>query len=389
MDFQALCDLMDRFTAWRIPGNSVCICKDGMEIFSYHSGFADVENQVPADPDRVVNIYSCSKIATVTAALQLYEKGWFLLDDPLYAFLPEYKQMYLTAADGVKEARTPITLRHLFTMTSGLTYNMNTPAFERARELTGGKMDTVTVARCIAQDPLSFEPGSAWQYSLSHDVLAAVVEVISGQKFRDYVKTHIFDPLEMETACYHNGQIQDRMAQQYRFVDGNDTDPIACQSGAAGGGIGGEIRLETKANGFVLGTEYDSGGAGITVSVRDYAKFCAALANGGTGGNGAKILSSGTVELLSANQLNEEQMRNFNWAQFKGYGYGLGVRTLINKAAGSVGNLREFGWSGAAGAVAVMDTKEHIAKFYAHHMLNNQEEFCMPRLINTLYGCLK
>ena len=76
-----------------------------------------------------INIYSCSKVATVTAALQLYEQGKFLLDDPLYAFIPEYREMTISDKDGVRKAQNPITLRHLFTMTSGMTYNQKTDAF--------------------------------------------------------------------------------------------------------------------------------------------------------------------------------------------------------------------------------------------------------------------
>ena len=387
-DFRALQELMDRFTAWRIPGNSVCVYVDGKEVFSGQSGYADLEAKIPADPDKLVNLYSCSKITTVVAALQLYEKGYFLLDDPLYGFIPEYADVTVQEGEEIRKAKTPLTLRHLFTMTSGLHYNLKSPAVQKAREITGGKMDNLTVAKCLAADPLSFDPGSRWQYSLSHDVLSAVVEVVSGQKFRDYVQEHIFDPLGMDTACYHNETVRDRMAQQYVFENGEAQDMIACQAGSAGQGLGGTIQRKEKDNSHALGSEFDSGGAGITASVRDYGKFCAALANFGTSADGEKILSRGAVDLLRTNQLNPEQLQNFNWPQLKGYGYGLGVRTLINKASGSVGNLKEFGWGGAAGGVAVIDADANVAMFYAHHMLNNQESFCMPRLINTLYSCL-
>ena len=180
---------MDRLTAWRIPGNSISIYIDNREVFSYQSGYENFEKKIKMGNDKLFNIYSCSKIATVTAALQLYEQGFFLLDDPLYEFIPEYKEMHFVDKEGnIRKAQHPITLRHLFTMTSGLTYNQSTPAYDKARMLTDGKMNTITVAKCIAEDPLSFEPGERWQYSVSHDVLAAVVEIVSGKKFRDYVK---------------------------------------------------------------------------------------------------------------------------------------------------------------------------------------------------------
>ena len=139
-----------------------------------------------------------------------------------------------------------------------------------------------------------------------------------------------------------------------------------------------------------FGPEYESGGGGIVSSVNEYSKFCAALANGGLGLTGERILSSATVELMRVNQLTTpELLKNFNWKQLKGYGYGLGVRTLIDKAAsGSTGDLGEFGWGGAAGATVLIDPERRLSMFYAHHMLNPQEEYYQPRIRNVLYACL-
>ena len=389
MDFQAMRDLMERLTAWRIPGNAAKIYLGGKEVFSYASGYADLEAGEKMTTEHMVNIYSCSKPATVTAALQLYEKGLFLLDDPLYEFIPEFREMTVKMGDGtLKKAEKPITLRHLFTMTSGFHYNMEAPAFAKARELTGGRMETLDVIRCFAQETLSFEPGTRWQYSLSHDVLAAVVEVISGKRFRDYMKENIFDPLEI-FAVYHNGDVQDRMAQQYRYYDAEQTDIVTQQAYGNPQKDGHLVNVGKKAT-FELGSCFDSGGAGITTTVSDYARFCAALANGGMGLNGQRILSPGTVELLKTNQLTDAQREGMTWSQLKGYGYGLGVRTLIDKAAsGSVGDLGEFGWGGAAGASIYVDTKRNLAMFYAHHMLNPQEGYYQPRMRNVLYRCLE
>ena len=386
MDFTNLKNFLDHLTSWRIPGNGVKVCLEGKEVFSYTSGYADVENQIPMTLDHYVNIYSCSKVATVTAALQLYEQGKFLLDDPLYAFIPEYKEMTVSDENGLRKAEKPITLRQLFTMTSGLTYNRNTQAFAKARELTGGKMDTLTVIRCLASDPLAFEPGEKWNYSLSHDVLAAVVEVISGKRFSEYVKENIFDPLDVK-AVYHNESIRDKMAMQYEYIDGNAGTHIDQQAGktAKTDGYYKPVGLDAILD---LGPAYDNGGGGITTTINDYSKFCVALANGGVGATGEKILSAGTIDLLRTNQLNSEQIKTFTWPQLKGYGYGLGVRTLIDKAAGTTGNVGEFGWGGAAGATVLVDPELKLSVFYAHHMLNPQEDYYQPRLRNVVYSCI-
>lgn len=388
MDFRPLQRFLDHLTSWRIPGNAIHVCLEGKKVFSSGSGYADVENQIPMTPDHYLNIYSCSKVATVTAALQLYEQGKFLLDDPLYEFIPEYREMTVSDKNGVRKAEKPITLRHLFTMTSGLTYNRNAPAFEKAQELTDGKMDTLTVIRCLAQDPLASEPGEVWRYSLSHDVLAAVVEVISGEKFGNYVQNHIFKPLGMEKVFYHNEAVQDKMAVQYRYVDGVAGDLVARQAGEVEANEG-RIEVAGPKVGFVLGPEYDSGGAGITTTVAEYSKFCVALANGGVGATGERILAPGTIELLRTNQLSERQQKGMVWPQLKGYGYGLGVRTMVDRAAsGSNGNVGEFGWNGAAGGSVILDPQIGLSVFYAHHMLNNQEPYFQPRLRNVIYSCL-
>lgn len=391
MDFTDLKNFMDRLCAWRIPGNAVSVCIDNKEVFSYSSGYSDLEKGIPMTSDKLINIYSCSKVATVTAALQLYEKGFFLLDDPLYDFIPEFKNVSVKGENGDLRAPVrPITLRHLFTMTSGLTYNRTTKAIEKAREITNGRMDTLSVVKCLAEDPLAFDPGDKWLYSLSHDVLAAVVEVISGKKFRDYMKDNIFDPLGMKDTYYHNETLRDRMAEQYRFHEAVNADIVTMQSLGSSSNNGGRAVNVGKGNeDFVFGPEYDSGGAGITTSVSDYSKFCSALANYGLGASGERILSKGTIDLLRSNQLSPELVKYFNWVQLRGYGYGLGVRTLTDKAqSGTTGNTGEFGWGGAAGATVLVDPDIGLSLFYAHHMLNPQETYYQPRLRNVIYNCV-
>ncbi len=389
MDFSLMKDFMDRLTAWRIPGNSISICVENKEVFTYQSGYEDVENKIKMSSDKLFNIFSCSKPITVTAALQLYEKGYFLLDDPLYDFIPEYRTMFYRDAEGnIEKCSKPITLRNLFTMTSGFTYNTNSDGFKKAREITDGKMDTLVCARCVAADPLAFEPGTHWGYSISHDILGAVVEVISGMKFRDYVKKSIFEPLEMNESYYHNEAVIDRVAEMYRYVNSTETNLVKLQSSADNSAVG-HIEKVDKHPTSVRGPEYDNGGGGITTSVSDYSKFASALANGGIGMNGEQIISAGTIELMRTNQLSPELLADFSWPQLKGYGYGLGVRTLIDKAkSGSCGNIGEFGWGGAAGATVLVDPELKLSMFYAHHMLNPQEEYYQPRLRNVVYTCM-
>ena len=392
MDFAELKAFLDHLTSWRIPGNGVKVCLEGKEVFSYTSGYADVEKEIPMTLDHYVNIYSCSKVATVTAALQLYEQGKFQLDDPLYAFIPEYKEMVISDEKGIRKAEKPITLRHLFTMTSGLTYNRDTQAFQKARELTDGKMDTLTVIRCLASDPLAFEPGERWNYSLSHDVLAAVVEVVSGKRFSQYVGENIFAPLDVK-ATYHNESVRDKMAVQYEYINGKAVSHISQQAGDAPLDDGYYKPVGPKQI-LEIGPEYDSGGGGIATTINEYSKFCVALANGGVGATGERIIRPETIDLMRTNQLSDEQLATFSWPQLRGYGYGLGVRTLVTKDPAIqnpeiIGNIGEFGWGGAAGATVLVDPELKLSVFYAHHMLNPQEYYYQPRLRNAVYNCIR
>lgn len=384
MNFEYMKNFMDSLTEWIIPGNSVVIYKDGKKVFEYSSGYSDLEKRIKKTGEEQLYIYSCSKVATVTAALQLYEQGKFLLSDPLYEYLPEFKKMYVKDGDRIKAAENPITIRDLFTMTAGLSYATNTPAFEKARKLTDGKMDTRTVIKCLAEEPLLFEPGARWNYSLCHDVLAVLAEVVSGMRFSEYMKKHIFEPLDMNNSYYHapNDVI---ISPQYIYEIQDTKNIVELQQKEHTTGV----VKRAYGNELVFGENYDSGGAGIITTVDDYAKFAAALANSGTGLNNNRILSSATVKLMKTNQLNEAQRKTMNWRRLRGYGYGLGVRTLIDKAeSGSNSSIGEIGWGGAAGATIIADTEEKVALCYAHHMLNPQEEYYQPRLRNVLYSCL-
>ncbi len=379
---------MDRLVERGMPGNAVSVYKNGIEVFKYQSGYSDLENRIPTAGNELLYIYSCSKPLTVTAALQLYEKGFFLLDDPLYEYLPEFGEMKVwEQGKGVCKAEKPITLRHLFTMTSGLDYAFGGDERKRAYEATDGRMNTREAVREMANKVLCFEPGERWMYGLSHDVLACVVEVISGKRFRDYVKENIFEPLGMNSSYYHKEGIEDRIAPLYKYVNSEETDIVKLQSSAD---IFKKGHIEREAgNGLIYGSEYDSGGAGIITTVDDYAKFCAALAGFGKGVNGEQILAKGTVELLRTNQLSQDDLKYFSWKQHKGYGYGLGVRTMIDKAkSGSNGSLGEFGWGGAAGSTVLVDPDEGLALFFAQHTVNPQEHYYQPRLRNVLYSCL-
>lgn len=383
MDFTNLKNFMNHLTSWRVPGNIVYVFKDNKKVFEYCSGYDNVDLKTPMTFDKTFYMYSCTKIITTLCALQLYEKGKFLLTDPLCDYIPEFKEMFYKNDGEILPCKKPITIRDLFTMTSGLNYDMNTEAFKKARKITEGRFDTLETVKCLAKMPLDFEPGERWQYSLSHDVLAAFVEVVSGMKFRDYVTENVLKPAGAYGTFALTEEQKKNLATLYWFIsdDGETSDVIAAQSSNTNMN-GGYLRKTDEGNCFIFGENYDSGGAGFISTALDFAKITSAIVNG-------DLLNKNTVDLWRTNQLTKEQLVNYNWGQLLGYGYGLGVRTLTDKAlAGSPGPLGEFGWCGAAGAISIMDIDNNLSLFYCQHMLNNQEAYIQPRLRNILYGCI-
>jgi len=388
MNFQYMRNFLDHLTSWRIPGNVMVIYKDGEKVFEYTSGYSNIEKGEEMSPDKFFFIYSCSKITTTLCALKLLEEGIYNLDDPLYDFIPEYKNMYVRKENGaVEKSPVPITVRNLFTMTAGFDYNFNVEGIKKAGEITRGKYDTLKTIKCLAQEPLFFIPGERWQYSLCHDVLGGFIEAVSGKTLAEYAHENVFAPLGIDAEYYMTEKYENNMAQQYRYVDKNSERDIVKLQQLGINMDEGQLEVRGLVNSHMLGENYYSGGAGIITSVPEYAKLMAVLANGGTSKNREKIVERKTIELWRTNQLRKEQMKNFVWPQLNGYGYGLGVRTMMDTSIGTP--LREIGWGGAAGANALIDVDNNISFFYAHHMLNNQESYVQPRLRNILYECIK
>jgi len=376
MDFSNLRAFLDMLTETKIPGADMTVYIRHKPVFRYMSGMRDMEKGLPVTGNETYFGYSVTKLLTCAAALTLFEKGAFLMTDPLYEYLPEFRDMLVSEFDAkgemrLRPAKKPITMRDLFTMTAGLDYNLKTDEIRKAVSESGGYAPTREVVKAIAKSPLSFDPGDKWQYSLCHDVLACAAEVISGMRFETFMKKTLFEPLEMRSSALHlTPALEERMAMQYANEGEKGIRPIGTQ------------------NHYVLGPGYDSGGAGLVTSVDDYIRFADMMAMGGTAINGERILSKAAVDLMRTNHLNDSQLKDFNWVQMSGYGYGLGARTVIDRTAGILSRAGEFGWGGAAGAYVIIDPEREMSVYFAEHMLNSLEPYIHPRLRNILYASI-
>ena len=374
MNFEKLKDFLDySLPMLGVPGSDTVIYKDHEPIFRYQSGYDSLRFGTPVRDNALYNIYSCTKVATCVAAMQLVERGDLLVDDPLYAYFPEFTEMQILGADGnLTKAKEPIRIRHLFSMTSGLDYNLDAPAIKRVIEETGGRAPTLDIVGAIADRPLLFEPGTAYRYSLSHDVLGGVVELVSGMKLGDYMKENIFDPLGMSRTSFDRSEERlSCLATQYAF----DKEQGAVEVGPE--------------NGYVFGTEYQSGGAGLISCVDDYILLADALAHMGKGKSGERILSSFGVELLRSPIVPREMFcKGFTGTHHRGYSYGYGVRVNTDPAiAGNLTPKGTFGWDGAKLSIISADPANRIAIFHAEHM-GGLHRVVMPRFFNAVYSCL-
>lgn len=332
MLYDAVKDIMDdSMQNHDVPFSDIAISKDNEIVLRYKNG--------PINGDELYFLYSASKPITCTAALQLYEKGLLNLDDYVYKYIPEYEHMKVKTEDGIKAAQNPITIRHLFTMTSGINYNIGSKSIKET-VLENPNASTMDIVKAIAKEPLEFEPGTHWQYGLSHDVLAGIIEIVAGMSFGEYLNINIFEPCGMETTYLHcNNDMP--VCDQYRYDS-----------------VKNLIVPMEKENGFIITPNYESGGAGIISCVDDYIKFESTLINT------ERLLKRETLCLMNTPQISGSAYKDFQKSK-KGYSYGLGVRTNADGAFSAKG---EFGWDGAAGAYVLMDPENHIAVFYATHI---------------------
>lgn len=381
MDFRFLKELLDEMVACGETPNADCsVYQNHQEIFRYYTGKKDVASGTPLVGDELYISFSMSKMLTCVCALQLFESGAFELDDPLSRYMSEFSEMQMSygplnpltaraietgqtvggdaAQEAMGRAQTPITIRHLFSMTAGLDYDLRAkPIWDSIAE---GKTSTEAIARALSKTVLGFEPGARFRYSLCHDILGALVEMWSGEKLGDYLERHICKPLGMTETFFGVPKDPERFSRlasiyfrcgegQYRNI------PLVCD--------------------YNFTDEYQSGGAGIISSTADYALFLDALACGGVGKTGARILAPETVELMRCNQLEGQALKDFEMGH-KGYGYGLGVRTHLSpERSGSPSPVGEFGWGGAAGAFSLVDPEKQLSFTYFQHLRGRDAKY--------------
>jgi CubicO group peptidase (beta-lactamase class C family) len=342
-----------------LAGMIATVARCGKTVYLEKFGFMDIETQKPMQSDTIFRIASMTKPITSVAAMMLYEEGYFHLNTPISRFLPAFKDTKVLVSQSESGEKLvvlerPITFRHLFTHTSGLSYGFNPDDPIDKLYIEGGKKmeeegvppTMKNVIDRLAKLPLAFQPGTHWRYGFNIDVIGHIVEVISGQPLDDFLRQRIFEPLGMRDTDFY---VPPKKAHRLATVYGHNEKAEGLQ------------RMEID---FPSETPVHlSGGGGLASTLEDYARFAQMLVNKGEL-EGVRLLSPSTVELFSLNNAPAQALPygfTENDLYHAGYGYGLGMRVLMDVSqSGIAGSVGEFGWDGAYSTYFWIDPKQAL-----------------------------
>jgi len=353
--------LQDYVDRGRLPGGVALVAREGQVAHLEAFGARNRETDAPMQENTIFRIASQTKALVSVGVMMLQEQGELLLSDPVGQYLPAFQETTVAVPQDsggyeVVPAERPITIRDLLTHTAGVDYGTGV-AQDRWEDagITGwyfaDRTEPVraTVAR-MADLPFSAQPGAAWVYGYSTDILGALIEAVSGQSLADFLDTRLFTPLGMtDTHFYLPPSKEERLAVVYSLTDSTGLERAPTPGGMVGQGA------------YVDGPRVSySGGAGLLSTASDYARFLQMLLNGGTL-DGARLLSPTSVELMTVDHVGDLSPDFFG----EGVGFGLGFYVVEDVGArGTPGSVGEFGWGGAYHSVYWVDPEEELVVVY-------------------------
>jgi len=348
--------------AGRVAGVTTLILRHGkIAAFKIH-GSPVLGGDAPLSPDAVFRIYSMTKPIAATAMMILFEEGHWVLDDPVTKFIPEFAHLKVCAGVGpdgqmiIEDAKRPPTMREVMSHTAGFAYGLfpdyhplERNYFAEGIARPGGAQDFIDK---VAAQPLMFQPGTEWFYSIASGLLGVIVSRISGQSFGDFLQTRIFGPLGMVDTGFQTGaEKADRLVTFY-------------QDDAQGGLKEVTEVLNAPINGFIDPPPFEDGGGGLVSTISDYARFTQMILNRGEL-DGVRILAPVTVELMSTNVIPDAVLATshplrllpFNPA----FGFGLGFSVMKDpRRMGSVEGRGTLAWGGMGGTWFWIDPENDL-----------------------------
>ena len=337
----------------KIAGCQVAVQRHGELGYFESFGSMDLDRGKPVADDTIWRIYSMTKPITGVALMTLYERGHFQLADPISRWLPELRDLKVAEDDQLVEPRRPVSVRDVLMHMSGFGWagvRLDGPGGLPSQPFKDGTLQDLIEA--LAGRPLRFHPGERWFYSFSTDVCARLVEVMSGQRFDDYLQTEIFGPLRMvDTGFSVEESKAERLATSYRRSSKREL----------------KVMDDAATSAYLKQPTFLSGGGGLVSTTADYLRFAQMLLNGGEL-DGVRILGRKTVELMTTNHLpGEGELRQlavpggYGEVGFDGTGFGLTMAVGLGAAqTQAIGSRGEFMWGGYASTIFWVDPSEEL-----------------------------
>jgi CubicO group peptidase (beta-lactamase class C family) len=380
----------------KIAGCQVLVARHGHLAYQKSFGLRDRERATPWSDDTVVRLYSMTKPITSIALMMLYERGLFQLADPVSRVIPAWRDHRVwvsgRGAEMVTEApRRPISFRDMLNHSGGLTYGMLLNALTGAD--AGHPVDAVyedlKIARAsgdtlddfiakLGKVPLRYQPGEAWQYSLSTDVCGYLVQKLSGKRFDRFLAEEIFEPLGMKDTAFHvRPENHDRFAACYKRAEDKSV----------------QLADDPTTSAFLKEPTFHGGGGGLVGTIADYHRFCEMLRRGGEL-DGVRLVSPRTLELMHMNHLPGGQdlasvaIGAFAETAYEGVGFGLGFASTLDQVRTQSLGIGDFYWGGAASTIFWVDPVEDLTVIFLTQLLPSSTFNFRGQLKSIVYGAI-
>jgi len=379
----------------KISGCQLALMRHGHLAYQRSLGQMDLGRGRSMADDAIFRIYSMTKPVTSVALMMLYERGLFQLDDPVSRWVPSWReQCVYVAGDGkgpfqTEPLRRSVSIRDLLRHTSGLTYGgqlmsvgVEHPVDYRYRSLQATSIDRhgsmLAFMDKLSQIPLAYQPGEQWMYSLATDACGALVEIISGQPFPEFLQEHIFDPLRMvDTGFQVRPHQRSRLVVNYR----RDSNQRL------------ELIDDSETSSYLDEPAFFSGGGGLVGTTADYLRFCEMLRRGGEL-DGVRVLGPRTLEMMTRNHLKDGKdlaawaLGMFSESPNRGVGFGLGFASVIDPVVAGVMGGGDYYWGGAASTLFLVDPREQISLVFMTQLMPSSTYNFRGQLKNIIYSAI-
>ncbi|MDP3634415.1 serine hydrolase [Phenylobacterium sp.] len=378
----------------KIAGCQIAVSRHGHQAYLKSFGSMDLERNKPMMDDAIFRIYSMTKPITSIALMTLYEKGYFQLNDPVSRFVPSWKNHRVwVSGEGdsmVTEApKRPVSFKDVLSHTGGFTYGGGLPGvgdqhpvdkiYRGLKVRSAGSNDTMMeFLDKLGQVPLLYQPGERWMYSLATDICGALVEVVSGKPFAQYLQEEIFGPLGMKDTSF--------------FVAPDKIDRF-CANYQRGPDKKLKVIDDPATSAFAKEPGFKSGGGGLTGTIADYMRFCEMLRRGGEL-DGHRVIGPRTLEMMHMNHLpggkdlTQLAIGGFSETANEGVGFGLGFASTMSQTQTATLGTGDYYWGGAASTIFWVDPKEDLSVVFMTQLMPSGTFNFRGQLKSLIYSAI-